>query len=312
MLWLFYFSFVAINIPSTYQMNHLLALSKLLLNLKLYKEAQKAEELSEYAEPWHEEAAKEFGEEPISEDEYLEKNLSYSPKSPVMSGIKEKQLIEMIFKKHKIHLVSESGKSAVLGSGVSGQVFSVIYQGKPAVAKVIITAGPGLEDEEMESESENWNFIMDHRSKLSTEAQKHVPEIIDIISGEIEKTEEEKYPDTYYPLINDFQYEVIIMEKLYPIPSTLRKFFYQTFGNSDTIIPFHGHYLSEKQKEKLEKIKADPAMREYVNALQQFSELGLVWGDLHDKNVMMGSDGNLKILDIGGWTKPEFTDEHSE
>lgn len=184
------------------------SLSRFLKSQGFYKLSQVVEKLNEPTEiepeidldkEW-EEAAKEFGAEPISEDEYLEQNLTYplkrDPGSIDWDNVDG--LHKRIIKQEGLQLVSSDGKSPILGQGGFGTVVNIIYKGKPAAAKI----GIGGYDKE----AENWKTIRSNLDKFPPEQRKHIPEIYDIIEGEIERYN--NILDNYY---------IIIMQKLKPL-----------------------------------------------------------------------------------------------
>lgn len=176
------------------------------------------EEMSD--EDWHNEVINEYGSEPISEDEYLMNEMGVQLKPDDYSDYGAKYHIDLnnvfndILKQHNIAVVSIGGKSPILGSGVYGSVIDVIYKGKPAVAKIIIKR-----DDAPENEANNWKHVLNNMDKFTPEQIKHLPIIYDIIQDEIESY------NYKYGGYNIFEYSMIIMEKLFPVPKEIESLF---------------------------------------------------------------------------------------
>lgn len=201
---------------------HLIQLSQWLALQKFAAEQEKTEELTEYVEPWHEESVKEFGEEPISEDEYISREhsdleLEDIPTEYEYKNLINTELIRRIFERHQIHPVSVSGQPANLGRGLFGKVYRVIYRNRAAVAKI------ALQTEYLKThyrgefdEIGRWQVILagirDH--KFTAEEEKHFPKVYDLIDDIIEVVEG---VDVYY--------QVIVMEELFPINQELEAAF---------------------------------------------------------------------------------------
>lgn len=211
-----------------------------LLRLSGYhKVAQQVEELSktieplknseEYSEPWHEEVVQEFGGEPISEDEYLDQINFPLDKKPFYLDYNEvdlpTDLVKKLFDQHEIKLVSATGKSQLIGYGSFGAVFRVVYKGKPGVAKLIINELKKINEGYLgrnDREAENWKKIQDNLDKFPTKLRKHLPIIYDIIDGKIDAYLE--HQDIGF---NQLNYQIIIMEELFPLSKYLKQIFKQ-------------------------------------------------------------------------------------
>ena len=179
-------------------------LQQYLFRNNLLKEAMEVKELEKYEEPWHEEAAKEFGEEPISEEEYLKNILpDYKFESRKLNTSWED--LDKILEKENFIPASSAEKHIHAGSGAFGDVIRGIYNGKSAVAKVIITYSG-----EFDKELKNWRNIIEASKKLPSKLKKHIPEIYHLNKGYI--VDEQNYPT---------KYEIIVMEELFPISSNV-------------------------------------------------------------------------------------------
>lgn len=157
----------------------------------------------------------EFDEEPISEDEYFEQEFStpldmydYTHVPAAEIHAPQNHVYNAILKQHNIQPVSVGGKSPLLGAGRYGVVSNVIYKGKPAVVKIIVQ---GFYDE---NEVSNWRHVLSNLDKLPENERKHIPEIYDIISGEMDVEHE-----------GEVVYDLIIMEQLRQLPAELKNFF---------------------------------------------------------------------------------------
>lgn len=176
--------------------------------------ASEVNELSEWDESWHEEAVKEFGGEPISEEQYLEENISnvgIGDKSHYVT-ISPKNMFSMPFymevmKAHNFKPIStgESGTS-FLGEGVFGVVFRGAYNGKDSAIKIVPY---GYEEDS--SEIDVWNKMLKIKDSMPEEYRKHIPDIYALGKSSImnEYNEEMKYC-------------YIIMEVLKPLDSQTR------------------------------------------------------------------------------------------
>ena len=180
--------------------------------LGLTKYAQETKKLSEeYDEPWHEEAVREFGSEPISEEEYAEQNIY--DKSIDISTMDSyfADLLNDLLEIHNIKIISEGGKSYI-GEGSYGTVYSVIYNGINCAMKVYPS------DEANDGDA--WNKIFERTKNAPNKFNKYLPIIY----------------------LNDERggIEILIMEKLYRIPSNLR-----------LIQAYENYYLSNDNIERL-------------------------------------------------------------
>lgn len=114
------------------------------LSLIIPKKFAQQDEASNVLLDW-EEAAKEFGEDPISEDEYLDA-IAIEPKIEIDSvgfdNEKIKNKIQYIYKYLRIkgiRLISTN--EDIIGSGSFGNVYRCIYKGNPAVIKIYADDG---------------------------------------------------------------------------------------------------------------------------------------------------------------------------
>ncbi len=168
-------------------MKHILnKLSNWLIKNAQQQEAQQVQELTEYEEPWHEEAVQEFGSEPISEEEYADQNFKED-----ISTFRNDILIENNFKTYV-------AKDKELGAGYYGRVYRGTYNGKPAAAK-IITKEEGLREVKV------WQKILNAADSLPPELKKHLPEIY-LLKTDISEGQ---------------PYSLIVMEELRPLNRNL-------------------------------------------------------------------------------------------
>lgn len=172
-----------------------------------------------------EELAREFGGEPISEEEWLSEELSEPIKGFYEGGkdyygevkedvhVDEYRFIDAIFKENGISLVSAGGREAFLGHGAFGKVFRAVWKGKPVAVKVSADKlGRG-------DEVNVWKKILDVKAGMPDNLSKHIPEIYFLKSGKL----------------NGGFYELIIMEELKPLDENL-------------ISKFTGDYLDNKEE----------------------------------------------------------------
>lgn len=186
----------------------LLKLADWLKKYNFIQEAQDVEDLSteepkEYAESWHEEAVQEFGGAPISEDDYLEENFDSNN-----VGFLESQAL----KQNNFHPIETAQGGTYLNSGYFGSVFRGVYQGRPAVAKLILEKS-GLNLDEMKfikglgKEVDRWNKVKEFRDHLPDVVRKHLPEVYHTNTGLIQSENG-----------RSFEYEIIVMEELRNLP----------------------------------------------------------------------------------------------
>ena len=179
-----------------------------------YKAAQQVQQLSdEWAEPWHEEVVKEYGDEIPEEDIPEEKDVSlpHGMEAELDYDTKHFEDVLLVLKKEGLPPISTSGGSAVLGSGAYGVAVKTIYNGMPAVVKAIIDP-PDNEADDIGA----WKKIIDATKSMPPEFAKHVPAIYYMNKGSI------KRDDDWY---GDINYEVIVMEELYPLNKSMEMLF---------------------------------------------------------------------------------------
>ena len=191
--------------------------------------SQMVEDLSEYDEPWHEEAVKEFGSDTVDEDKYFEDNF-YEDKKPLSDYI-EKPIDYKIMEKEGFKYYAPGSKSEYLSSGVFGSVYRGIYNGSPAVIKVMRGKSTRNDDNEVA----NWKAILEAKPGLTPEMQKHIPNIYKVNSSSITYQSRTDYipgkdSDVYGP--KDIKYEVVIMEELFPLDRNMQEAFYRD-GKTD-------------------------------------------------------------------------------
>jgi serine/threonine protein kinase len=145
----------------------------------------------DYDEPWHEEAVKEFGSEPISEEEYAEQNIYQKKINTHFFELRSQ--IDHLIDKHNIKLISEGIKDNI-GVGAYGIVYSVIYNGKNCAMKVY--------QSEWSDDADIWINIFEKTKNASPEFKKYLPTIY----------LHDKYNGA----------SIMIMEKLRPMPKSIR------------------------------------------------------------------------------------------
>lgn len=189
-------------------------LIKALQHFGHHKEAAEVEELAEepkeFAEPWHEEVTQEFGSEPISEEEYLQQHLETQI---------DQDLPQRILEKENFHPVNAGSRmSPYLGSGYFGNVFRGVYQGQPAVAKVILYNNDGVLENVQDHgpEFQKWDWIKKMESQMSSHLKSYLPKIYQAKTDSIaESIGKDNKP------YGKVQYEIIIMEELYRLPKDM-------------------------------------------------------------------------------------------
>jgi len=180
-------------------MNELISLSYWLRTNGYIKFSQIVDELSEYEEPWHEEAVKEFGDKQISEEEYFDENISDKDVDPKSGKPKKEKRAEDLLRENGFepHAFGSSDY-AYIGQGAYGIVFAGIYKGTDAVAKVVINDHEMPDDQEVE----NWIEILKAKDAMPPELSKHIPDIYELKKGGTEEGNE---------------YQIVIMERLEPL-----------------------------------------------------------------------------------------------
>jgi hypothetical protein len=199
------------------------------------KLAQEIEDLEEIDEKY-------FESEPISEDEYLKKIHPVGGKdfhNKMQSHPPfERGAFPNILKKEDFHPVEAGGKSIILGQGSFGTVFRGVYQGKPAVAKVILY-------EDGIKEVKNWEDILDASSSVVPALKKYLPKIYKINYQEDfnkikvkrnfwDDDDDDDSPSNspYKDVLNpENNYAIIIMEELMPLDNNLLS---KIVGNDST------------------------------------------------------------------------------
>jgi hypothetical protein len=213
-------------------LNKIKSLSVWLKNNGYIKEAQELEEIDieEWKEPWHEEAAKEFGADPITEEEYYSKEISPQKLDATRYDVSVPEVVYLkIMEKEKFQPSSAGGKS-LLGVGVMGKVFRGIFNSQPVAAKIIIE-GTYDSDTFQENEYENWKIILEAKQKMPEKLKKHIPNIYHMNSGTINinefKEEEISKLDRMYEVDSSvpISYSIIIMEELNKLSERMRELF---------------------------------------------------------------------------------------
>ncbi len=343
-------------------------LSSLLSSLGLTKESAQVLKIptGEMSEEDLDEAISEFGEPPDEEEELLKK----TPVPPKLSGVPDEdvknEVMKMLVGKGIYPVVA--GDKDVLGSGRLGSVIRVIYNGKPAVAKISIHQG---DDGSLNNDIPSWAKILALFPSMPEEVKKHIPEVYFTDFGSFE---------TGYDYLDE--YDIIVMEELKKIPTTLidvmqgrnlpkhttqkalRDFiinFNNTLGvqyglnvvpvqefvdsvpyfyatkdgiawillqrimkdnlglGSDKALDIHedikeqllfNKYFEHSLRKKFprsahfdgeEEYQGIDELESFIAALRWLKGHGVNWGDMHSGNVMLGNDGNLKIMDVGAY-----------
>lgn len=132
------------------------------------------------------EAAREFGSLPKDEYLYLKEIIpEYNDET-----LDFNENYKYICNHNSLPIIS------VLGMGATGMVIETIYNSKPAVAKLIL-------DQKVANDVQVWNKILLNKDKLPTKFQKFIPEIYKLIKNILPEGQ---------------PYQIIITEKLYPLP----------------------------------------------------------------------------------------------
>lgn len=168
--------------------------------IKLSNELSDNDDLPD--DEWQEQVDKELSEKDRLKDEqdFKQKEKSYLGNDPKGYDRKYKEVIRKILDFEGFSLLYYD-KNPVLGAGFFGTVFEGVFEGKPAAAKLILDYRTSKED----SEVDNWQAILDLRQSMPVEFLAYIPEIYRLNKGTVEYNRE------------DLGYEIIIMEKLFPI-----------------------------------------------------------------------------------------------
>ena len=188
-------------------MRSLHILSKTLRSLGFEKYAQEVDGLAEpeeWDEDWHESAVENLETEERKRLEesalYLDKD-KMNPAGSYVSGLDYE-----ILSKHGLIPIEADGE-AYLGNGRYGTVYNVIWNGKPAAAKLT------MDDE---SDANIWDKILAATKSPQMESVANIfPEVYEVIRSH-ESSD----------LFSDFDsptYSIIVMEKLYPLPKEVAK-----------------------------------------------------------------------------------------
>jgi hypothetical protein len=177
----------------------------------------------EYAEPWHQEAVEEFGDEIIpelDEDPLDKQTLQIKNQFIPISGKTEREAFQEIAAKEDFKIIETGSKPTIAGRGGYGIVFRGVYQGKPAVAKIIL-GDLGAQ------EIDNWDTIQRASKSAVPELKPYLPIIYKI------NTESEEEDSNSNPYINN--YSIVIMEELLPISDHITEQIYseRPFGVFD-------------------------------------------------------------------------------
>lgn len=235
----------------------------------LNKEAQQIDELEEenpwltnnpWDEDWNEEAVKEFGSEPISEKEYVEQNFLGTEEDLIdPTGEIDEFNIDILKKiadQEDIQILQSGSAPTILGNGAYGIVISGIYQNKPVAAKIIYETDEN-DKYKPSNEGSNWKKIL-AASKVNSQLQKYLPQVYKINKGQVE----------YSTVMNDYtlDYEIIIMEKLFPLTEQLKDVYY--LASQQTHIP-----TLLKDQEYVYQISQEIA--KLINKVKQYYKLNI-------------------------------------
>lgn len=317
------------------------------------------------------EAEKEFGADPIEEEEYLSK-VSPVPDSNILAT-KEVNAINLLKSKGIVPVVA--GDTDIIGKGSFGKVIRVVYKGKPAVAKIAFEINDRRATE-LNKDVENWKKILALKDQMPEDLRKHLPEVYLLEEDSVKM-------GRYFGDITE-NYQLIVMEELYPLSRGLKgimnkgRHSVSSMGNvlEDFISEFnefiyHEYNLPSISSARLMKLVSEDAWSSTVTATdigrvliehlvkiyptinnrqfedikrqifylldnddnlsdmgrmsfpvsgnmqgtfkptEEFSGLyamllwlrehGVTWFDVKPANVMLGRDGNIKIVDVGAF-----------
>lgn len=168
-----------------------------------------------YEEDWHEEVVKEFGEEPVSEEEYFDENFKY-----LNNQFGEFSDYYNIMEKEgfKPYRVSTSA-SPFLSSGASGVVFRGIYNGKDAAMKIVL-------DNTGHNEIAMWNNIIKIKNAMPGEYSKYIPTIYKTGHGNIKSK-------VIGGVGAELEYYFVVMEFLRPLDAKRKDVLFGNIRSSD-------------------------------------------------------------------------------
>jgi len=376
--------------------NYIKKLSIWLLQNNLTKLSQEVDALSEWDQDYYDEVAEELGSEPETEEGFRERTEDTSLLE--FEDLEDKEDYASyigIMKQEGFKPVafSDSG-SSFLGGGAFGNVFSGVYQGKQAAAKVIMKIDDRAIDDD--DEVNNWKKIYQGSANFPPDLKKHIPIIYKANKGHYEGKEYDVFFDSK-PRDVSYDYEIIIMEQLYPLSHELREairgsnlegmrkiindeeylykvaqsvsdslkqinievspqkihkiildfgpvdFEYQTAKklaqtiyhkidkfswNANEYTIYNAIYMSlkpnlepylynrpkdwnfayqrdldgslERRQRYSHYWESAPETTKYMETLTKIlTDLNIGWNDVHNNNILMGADGNLKIVDVG-------------
>lgn len=181
-------------------------LSSIVEKEELPFEKQYQDEIKEFDKSLDKEEFEYINEFPI------ETNISKRPDEVIVNENTNNQdirpLIQQLRNNNFAPLASEKYENGIIGAGYYGLVFQGTYQGKNAVAKISDTNIDGRRS----NESNNWKKIirLKNSGKISQQYLKHIPNIYLIKNIEITQLDNDG---------NEYskEYDLIIMEKLYPV-----------------------------------------------------------------------------------------------
>lgn len=252
--------------------------------LDLSKRVKKSPKWDDWAE-----AAEEYGEEPVSEDEYLRKNIAEKPKftdqfedmlyyedALYTDYLKDtstlrnygkveqdfinilEQLYKEILEKEDIHIFS--GKNGnILGAGKYSRVFNAIYKNRHVAAKVVLG--------DTGKEKESYGLLHKIEPELPEDIAKYFVKIYEIKTGTVEKK------IGFY--IQKINYSIIITEALQPLQAEYKRILknlssYRRFYFTQPMTEDELYNLAKFLQKKLPLIINDISVTDIFNFLYNY------------------------------------------
>lgn len=195
----------------------LLSLANLGLSYERRQLIRLATELPNVPKDW-EEAAEEFGSEPISEDEYLDKVAPKPVLSSKLQGVKtarkQEDIVYDLLTKYNVRPVS-AGQIDIIGAGCFGFVIRAVYSGKPVVAKIAIAeAGKVISRDVL-----NWKKILDIKRTMPDNLKKHIPEVYLVVEESFDNSGASILGQLFamFRYKPGWSFQLIVMEELKPL-----------------------------------------------------------------------------------------------
>lgn len=206
--------------------NILKKLSSDLKNLGYTDASSMVDMTKEDFEDKYKEEIDELGSGPISEPEYLGKNIASPPPSKDSSSTLDHQmrayhkiLDDVNFKPIQLN----NFETIEIGKGFYGTVFSGIYNGKDAAIKIEL-------DPEGSTEIDAWNKIISIKNFLPDKFKKYIPDVYLLKRGRLD-TSDDLDSETLNSLDEEelmsyqLDYSAVVMERLYPSRKNLASLF---------------------------------------------------------------------------------------